>query len=57
VGAGWTSEGNWWVFNASADVGPEPSSGQGHIYQYAAAIYSKNGQVVSLRQSDPFILI
>jgi hypothetical protein len=55
----------WWtpagplanVFNQTVPVGPEPPADAGHIYQYTAALYSSNGQIVSIKQSDPFILV
>jgi hypothetical protein len=57
-GAGWTANGpEWWVFNQSLPVGPEPAADTGHVYQYTAALYSKNGQAVSLMQSELFILV
>lgn len=56
-GTGWASAGQWAVFSGSTQIGPEPASDQGHVYQYTASLYRPNGQVVSLRQSDPFILI
>jgi hypothetical protein len=58
TGPGWTPNGpEWFVFNYSVLVGPEPAADQGSVYQYTAALFSKNGQVVSLRQSDLFILV
>jgi len=27
------------------------------VYQYTAALHNHNGQIVSLRQSEPFILL
>jgi hypothetical protein len=56
--AGWSASGpEYSVFRHSEEVGPEPTAGAGHVYQYTAAVYSKNGQVVSLKQSDLFVLI
>lgn len=43
------------TFNHSVKVGPAPAPG--HVYQYTAALHSDNGQVVSIRQSEPFILL
>jgi hypothetical protein len=57
-GAGWTPApplAN--VFNQSEVVGPEPAPDKGHVYQYTAALYSSNGQIVSIKQSDPFVLV
>jgi len=45
------------VFNQTVAVGPEPAADKGHVFQYTAALYSNNGQIVSIRQSDPFVLL
>jgi hypothetical protein len=45
------------VFNETVTVGPEPAADKGHVYRYTAALYSNNGQVVSIRQSEPFVLL
>jgi len=45
------------VFNESVTVGPEPAADKGHAYQYTAALFNNNGQIVSIKQSDPFILL
>jgi hypothetical protein len=34
-----------------------PPKVRGHVYRYTAALRSGNGQIVSIRQSDPFILL
>lgn len=52
--AGWNSVN---TFSASDQVTPDPATPPGHVYQYTAAVYSKNGQVVSSLQSDLFVLI
>lgn len=51
---GWNSVN---TFSASDQVTPDPATPPGHVYQYTAAVYSKNGQVVSSLQSDLFVLI
>ena len=53
----WTADGTAYVFNQTVPVGPEPAADKGHIYQYTAALFSNNGQVVSIKQSDPFVLV
>ncbi len=45
------------VFNQSVPVGPEPAADKGHVYQYTAALFSNNGQIVSIKQSEPFVLL
>jgi hypothetical protein len=43
------------VFNHSVILNPPKVPG--HVYQYTAALRSGNGQIVSIRQSDLFILL
>jgi hypothetical protein len=45
------------VFNETVTVGPEPAADKGHVFQYTASLVSGNGQVVSIKQSDPFVLV
>ena len=52
--SGWNSVN---TFSATDQVTPDPATPAGHVYQYTAAVYSKNGQVVSSLQSDLFVLI
>ncbi|WP_300614552.1 hypothetical protein [Trebonia sp.] len=52
--AGWTPGAQFATFAATATVGPGTS---GNVYQYTASLLSANGQVVSIRQSDLFVLI
>jgi len=53
----WAAAGLVNVFNQTVAVGPEPAADKGHVFQYTAALYSNNGQIVSIRQSDPFVLL
>ena len=58
AGPGWTAAGPLAnVFNQSVSVGPEPATDKGHVYQYTGALYSSNGQIVSIKQSEPFVLL
>jgi hypothetical protein len=34
-----------------------PPKVRGHVYRYTAALRSDNGQIVSIKQSEPFILL
>jgi hypothetical protein len=43
------------VFSHTAVISPPKVPG--HVYRYTAALRSGNGQIVSIRQSDPFILL
>jgi hypothetical protein len=53
----WKHDGAHWVFNHSVTLPPPPAADKGHVYRYTAALHNSNGQIVSLRQSDPFILL
>jgi hypothetical protein len=44
------------TYNQTVTVNPAPGV-KGHVYQYTAALYTGNGQIVSIKQSDPFILL
>jgi hypothetical protein len=51
----WKLDGAHWVFNESVTL--PPPSVKGHVYQYTAALHNPSGQIVSMRQSEPFILL
>jgi hypothetical protein len=53
--APWVHDGLHWVFNQSVAIAPPKK--RGHVYRYTAALHNTNGQIVSLRQSEPFILL
>jgi hypothetical protein len=53
--APWVHDGLHWVFNQSVTIAPPKI--RGHVYRYTAALHNTNGQIVSLRQSEPFILL
>jgi hypothetical protein len=53
--APWKHEGAHWVFNESVTI--DPPNHKGHVYRYTASLHSDNGQIVSIRESDPFILL
>jgi hypothetical protein len=53
----WAPDGTHWVFNQSALVPKPLPAKKGHVYRYTASLYSNNGQIVSIKQSDPFILL
>lgn len=57
-GPGWTGAGPLAnVFSQTVPVGPEPAGDKGHVYQYTASLVTTNGQIVSIKQSDPFVLL
>lgn len=45
------------AYSQTVSVGPEPSTDKGHVYQYTASLTTSNGQIVSIKQSDPFVLM
>ena len=45
----------FWTFNHSVKVGPPAVAG--HAYRYTAVLYNTNGQIVSVKESEPFILL
>lgn len=51
----WKAEGAHWVFNESVIL--PPPSVTGHVYRCTAVLRSSNGQIVSIKQSEPFILL
>jgi hypothetical protein len=55
--APWKKDGTHWVFNESVTLPHPPGAGKGHIYKYSAAVHNSNGQIVSLKESEPFILL
>lgn len=58
TGTGWTGAGPLAnVFSQTVSVGPEPATDKGHVYQYTASLFTSNGQIVSIKQSDPFVLL
>jgi len=52
----WVADGPINVFNHSEPISP-PTGQKGHVYRYTASLHSANGEIVSIRQSDPFILL
>jgi hypothetical protein len=45
----------YWTFNHSVKVGPPGAAG--HAYRYTAVLHNSNGQIVSVKESEPFILL
>jgi hypothetical protein len=55
--ANWKSPSSLYnTFNQTDAVSP-PAGAAGHVYQYTAALFTPNGQIVSIKQSEPFILL
>jgi hypothetical protein len=53
----WTPDVSRYVFNQSVTVPPPVPSKRGHVYRYTASLYTTNGDIVSIKESDPFILL
>jgi hypothetical protein len=45
----------YWTFNHSVKVGPPAIAG--HAYRYTAVLHNSNGQIVSVMESEPFVLL
>jgi hypothetical protein len=57
VGAGpWKAEGSYFTYLDNQTVGVPAGGGGGQVYQYTASLITANGQVASIKQSDPFVL-
>jgi hypothetical protein len=52
----WTPEGSYFTYSNNVTVNIPGGSGNGHVYQYTVSLTTANGQVASVKQSDPFIL-
>jgi hypothetical protein len=52
-----TAPGGYFTYAQTATVGPEPAAGKGHVYRYTAVLFNPNGQVVSIKSSDDFVLV
>jgi hypothetical protein len=52
----WTAQGSYFSYDNNVTVNIPGGSGNSHVYQYTASLTFANGQVASVKQSDPFIL-
>jgi hypothetical protein len=53
----WIPDGSRYVFNQSVVVPPPPLAKRGHVYRYTASLFTTNGDIVSIKESDPFVLL
>jgi hypothetical protein len=53
----WITDVSRYVFNQSVTVPPPVPAKRGHVYRYTASLYTTNGDIVSIKESDPFILL
>jgi hypothetical protein len=49
--------GKYYTYSHDDTVSIPAGTKPGHVYQYTVTLVSGNGQVVSIKQSDPFILV
>jgi hypothetical protein len=52
----WTPQGSYFTYDNNVTVNIPGGVGNGHVYQYTASLIFANGEVASIKQSDPFIL-
>jgi hypothetical protein len=53
----WIPDGSRYVFNQSVTVPPPVPAKRGHVYRYTASLFTTNGDIVSIKESDPFVLL
>jgi hypothetical protein len=57
VGASpWVPQGSFFTYSSNETVNVPAGAGGGQVYQYTASLISANGEVASVKQSDPFVL-
>jgi hypothetical protein len=52
----WTAQGSYYTYSNNVTVNIPGGSGDGHVYQYTASLTTVNGQVASIKRSEPFVL-
>jgi hypothetical protein len=52
----WQPEGPYFTYADTESVAIPAGFGNGQVYQYTASLISANGEVASIKQSDPFVL-
>ena len=57
VGASpWVPQGSFLTYSNNQTVNIPGGAGSGQVYQYTASLITANGEVASIKQSDPFVL-
>lgn len=57
VGAApWKPQGSYYTYSDNETVTIPAADGEGQVYQYTASLITANGEVASIKQSDPFVL-
>ena len=52
----WTPQGSYFTYSNNVTVPIPGGAGSGQVYQYTASLIFANGEVASIKQSDPFML-
>jgi hypothetical protein len=52
----WIAQGSYFTYANNVTVNVPPGAGGGQVYQYTASLIFANGEVASIKQSDPFVL-
>jgi hypothetical protein len=52
----WTPKGSYFTYSNNVTVPVPSGAGNGQVYQYTASLIFANGEVASIKRSDPFIL-
>jgi hypothetical protein len=52
----WKPAGSYFTCSDTQTVNIPAGSGGGQVYQYTASLITANGEVASIKQSDPFVL-
>jgi hypothetical protein len=57
VGAApWKPEGSYYTYTDNQTVNVPAGYGGGQVYRYTASLITANGEVASIKQSEPFVL-
>ena len=52
----WVPQGSFLTYSNNQTVNIPGGAGSGQVYQYTASLITANGEVASIKQSDPFVL-
>jgi hypothetical protein len=52
----WVAQGSFFTYSSNETVSVPTGAGGGQVYQYTASLITANGEVASIKQSDPFVL-
>jgi hypothetical protein len=57
LATGWKPSGPDFEYSQSFSITVPPGQYAGHVLQYVASLVNQNGQIVSIMESDPFVLV